>query len=132
MRTNLLFSFAVLTLPTSCITADRCARRYPAPVLDRTIERRDTVLLSRPAQLDTQLVWRTDTLRLTSERLTVRIERRRDTLRVQAHCLPDTLRIPLVREVIRLAPRAAERSLTWLWLALGAAGALLLRRVAFA
>jgi len=131
MRTSLLL-LAVLTLPTSCITADRCARRYPAPVLERTIERRDTVLLSRPAQLDTQLVWHTDTLRLTSERLSVRIERRRDTLRVRAGCRPDTLRIPLVRETIRLAPRAPERWLTWLWLALGASAALLLRRVAFA
>jgi hypothetical protein len=132
MRTSLLLLLVVLTLPTSCITAERCARRYPTPVLERTIERRDTVLLSRPARLDTQLVWRTDTVRLSHDRLTVRIERRRDTLRVQADCRPDTLRIPLVREVIRLAPRAPERSLTWLWLALGAAAALLLRRVAFA
>lgn len=132
MRTSLLLLLAILTLPTSCITAERCARRYPAPVLERTIERRDTVLLSRPAQLDTQFVWRTDTLRLSHERLTVRIERRRDTLRVQADCLPDTLRIPLVREVIHLAPRAPEPSLTWLWLALGASAALLLRRIAFA
>jgi hypothetical protein len=132
MRTSLLFSLAVLTLPSGCITAERCAQRYPPPVLERTIERRDTVLLSRAARLDTQLVWRTDTVRLSQDRLSVRIERRQDTLLVQADCRPDTLRIPLVREVIRLAPRAHERSLTWLWLILGAAGALLLRRVAFA
>jgi hypothetical protein len=132
MRTSPLLMLAVLTLLTSCMTAERCARLYPTPVLERTIERRDTVLLSQAARLDTQLVWRTDTVRLSHERLTVRIERRLDTLLVQAHCRPDTLRIPLVREVIRLAPRAQERSLTWLWLILGAGGALLLRRLAFA
>ncbi len=113
-----------------CATPERCARRYPPPVLSRERTVTDTVVVTAPARLDTVVQWRHDTLTLERPRVQVRLVRLRDTLHLTATCAPDTVRVPLVRELIRLAPPPPPR-FPWWALVAGAAAALLARRLLF-
>lgn len=119
---------AVLLILGGCTSQRRCLRRYPP--WERTVTVRDTVVVTPPARRDT--VWRAqpqDTLVLEKERVRVRIERRWDTLRIEAACAPETLRIPQVREVIRLVPAPQPRPGLpgWVWAAVVGLGLLLWR-----
>lgn len=115
-------------LLAGCASEQRCLRRFAR--VERQLTVKDTVVWVPETRVDT--LWRTqgqDTLVVHKDRVEVRVERRWDTLRIAARCLPETLHIPRVREVIRTlesAPRAKRPNGHWLvWIAgLGAAVAL--------
>lgn len=121
----------LLLLLAGCMSQERCLRQFP--IAEREVTVRDTVIFTPPARLDT--VWNSlpqDTLIVEKERVTVRIERRRDTLRVAADCRPDTVRVPRIREIIRYVPVAAKphwRLPGWAWAVVSAVGVGLLARL---
>ena len=124
--------YGLLTL-AACATPERCARRYPPQLVARERTVTDTVIVTRGARLDTALSWRRDTLLIERPRLQLRLVRQRDTLRLSAHCAPDTVRIPVVREVVREVLRVAPapplwRRPEWGWLLAAGLALLLLRR----
>ena len=53
----------------------------------------DTVVITPSLRVDTLAYFRTDTITIEKERLTVQIKRIHDTLRISAECQSDTVRI---------------------------------------
>ncbi len=119
----------LLLLLPACISQRRCLQRYGPTLVRETEQVHDTVVVTPAARLDTRWLSRPlDTLSLHQGKAEVRIVRMHDTLRVQAACHPDTLRIPVVRVRTRwLAPPETNHASIWLWLILGAAASILLR-----
>lgn len=84
--------------------------------LDITI--RDSFIYRESVRADTTLVLDTlvksDTIYLTKERLKLRIVKQHDTLRISGECEADTIKVPIVRTIVK--PADPEPSYWWVWL----------------
>ena len=86
-------------LVESCITAERCAERFPGSTRTETIFR-DTVIITNSQHFDTLFRFTTDTIFLKDEKtkIEVRVIRiKGDSIFIQSKCPPDTIMVEKIR-----------------------------------
>jgi hypothetical protein len=86
-------------LVESCITAERCAERFPGSTRTETIFR-DTVIITNSQHFDTLFRFSADTIFLKDEKtkIEVRVIRiKGDSIFIQSKCPPDTIMVEKIR-----------------------------------
>ena len=80
----------------------------------------DTIVVTKERKLtDTIVMHDVDTITIENDRVRVRLVRSYDTLRVEGTCLPDTIRIDVIREIPQVVQRrtifgrARDRVAAW-------------------
>lgn len=86
-------------LVESCITAERCAERFPGSTRTETVFR-DTIIVTNSQHFDTLFSFSTDTIFLKDEKtkIEVRVIRiKGDSIFIQSKCPPDTIVVEKIR-----------------------------------
>ena len=89
-------------------------------ILEATAVRFDTIVVTKERKLtDTIVMNQRDTITIERDRVRVRLVRSNDTLMVEGTCLPDTIRIDVIREIPQLVQRRSfftkgDRVFGWL------------------
>jgi len=78
----------------------------------------DTIVVTRERKLtDTIVMNKRDTITIERDRVRVRLVRSYDTLMVEGTCLPDTIRIDVIREIPQVVQPRKNRDLVVAWMA---------------
>lgn len=105
MRVYLLLqTVMIIAFLSSCMTAERCAERYPAQTEIKTYYK-DTVIVTETRSFDTLVQYkRLDTLIIHDHQTDIRTELMflpGDSVFVETTCPPDTVRVEKVLEIIK-------------------------------
>jgi len=77
----------------------------------------DTIVVTRERKLtDTIVMNKRDTITIERDRIRVRLVRSYDTLMVEGTCLPDTIRIDVIREIPQVVQPVTRRERVMGWL----------------
>lgn len=126
----------ILIVPAVAVMASCSASWH----LERAIAKDPTIVRAQPVRFDTIVVTRerkltdtivmndVDTITIERDRVRVRLVRLHDTLMVEGTCLPDTIRIDVIREIPQVVQPRRWRDQFNLWLSV----VLLIFSIAFA
>ena len=107
---------------------ERAIAKDPS-IVKPTAVRFDTIVVTRERKLtDTIVMNDVDTITIERDRVRVRLVRSYDTLMVEGTCLPDTIRIDVIREIPQVVQPRRWRDRFNLWLSV----VLLIFSIAFA
>ena len=91
-------------------------------IVKPTAVRFDTIVVTKERKLtDTIVMNDIDTITIERDRVRVRLVRSYDTLMVEGTCLPDTIRIDVIREIPQVVQPRRNRDLVVAWMAFVAA-----------
>lgn len=89
----------LLGIAESCITAEKCAERFPGSTRTETIFR-DTIIVTNSQHFDTLFRFSTDTIFLKDEKTKIEVKVIRikgDSIFIQSKCPPDTIVVEKIR-----------------------------------
>lgn len=89
----------LLGIVESCITAEKCAERFPGSTRTETIFR-DTIIVTNSQHFDTLFRFSTDTIFLKDEKTKIEVKVIRikgDSIFIQSKCPPDTIVVEKIR-----------------------------------
>ena len=89
----------LLGIAESCITAEKCAERFPGSTRTETIFR-DTIIVTSSQHFDTLFQFSTDTIFLKDEKTKIEVKVIRikgDSIFIQSKCPPDTIVVEKIR-----------------------------------
>lgn len=89
----------LLGVAESCITAEKCAERFPGSTRTETIFR-DTIIVTNSQHFDTLFRFSTDTIFLKDEKTKIEVKVIRikgDSIFIQSKCPPDTIVVEKIR-----------------------------------
>lgn len=98
-RTIAILLLLLVGLVESCITAERCAERFPGSTRTETIFR-DTVIITNSQHFDTLFRFSSDTIFLKDEKTKIEVKVIRikgDSIFIQSKCPPDTIMVEKIR-----------------------------------
>jgi len=118
-RWLLIPAVALMASCTASWHLNRAIAKDPS-ILKTAAVRFDTIVVTKERKLtDTIVMNQRDTITIERDRVRVRLVRSYDTLMVEGTCLPDTIRIDVIREVPQLVQRRSlftkgDRVFGWL------------------
>lgn len=127
-RWILIPAVAVMASCSASWHLERAIAKDPS-IVKPTAVRFDTIVVTRERKLtDTIVMNDVDTITIERDRVRVRLVRSYDTLMVEGTCLPDTIKIDVIREIPQVVQPRRWRDQFNLWLSV----VLLIFSIAFA
>lgn len=96
---TMILLLLLLGIAESCITAEKCAERFPGSTRTETIFR-DTIIVTNSQHFDTLFRFSTDTIFLKDEKTKIEVKVIRikgDSIFIQSKCPPDTIVVEKIR-----------------------------------
>lgn len=96
---TMILLLLLLGIAESCITAEKCAERFPGSTRTETIFR-DTIIVTNSQHFDTLFRFSTDTIFLKDEKTKIEVKVVRikgDSIFIQSKCPPDTIVVEKIR-----------------------------------
>lgn len=96
---TMILLLLLLGIVESCITAEKCAERFPGSTRTETIFR-DTIIVTNSQHFDTLFRFSTDTIFLKDEKTKIEVKVIRikgDSIFIQSKCPPDTIVVEKIR-----------------------------------
>lgn len=98
-KMTMILLLLLLGIAESCITAEKCAERFPGSTRTETIFR-DTIIVTNSQHFDTLFRFSTDTIFLKDEKTKIEVKVIRikgDSIFIQSKCPPDTIVVEKIR-----------------------------------